>query len=158
MVAKAMRLIGKIWREDEEAPAKPNFIAHEVDPDRKNLAARALELRQTDSPIRAWGTYAVRTTGRFSRKVNWFEWTEDRLTINGNPVTKFDFDKGTLRWTGGSQACFEGRVTLLIDPIIGSVEFFVRIGMFFNYLSQKIHVTIPLTECIAIHIQIFTYL
>ena len=118
------RLIGKIWREDEEAPAKPNFIAHEVDPDRKNLAARALELRQTDSPIRAWGTYAVRTTGRFSRKVNWFEWTEDRLTINGNPVTKFDFDKGTLRWTGGSQACFEGRVTLLIDPIIGSVEFF----------------------------------
>jgi hypothetical protein len=116
------RMIGKIWRENEEAPTTPNFVANEVDPDRHHLAMRSMEL--LDSSVPPEGTYAVRTTGRFSKKVNQFVFKNQKLMLDGDPIEQYQFENGELSWSGGANACFQGNVKLLIDPITNSIELF----------------------------------
>ncbi|MBE7174025.1 MAG: hypothetical protein INR73_25855 [Williamsia sp.] len=118
------RIVGKIWRNDEPVPAKNNFVAHEVDPDSKSLGELATALYKRTDPSAVYGNYAVRTSGVYAKQVNDFRLSEEGLLINGQPVGSYTYKRGTLSWEGGSSECYAGEVTMLIDPIISSIELF----------------------------------
>lgn len=120
------RIIGKIWQEDEGIPTNNNFIAREADPERKALSESTMLLLQSDAVSDVYGDYAVRTSGRFTKDVNIFSISHAGLSVNGCLVTNFTYKRGMLSWHGGTRECYAGEVTLLIDPIINSVELFGR--------------------------------
>lgn len=118
------RIIGKIWKEGEGVPAANNFVAREADPERKALSESTAVLISSDAITDVYGDYAVRTSGRFSKDVNQFSLSASGLTINGYPADSFTYKRGTLSWQGGNKECYAGEVTLIIDPIISSIELF----------------------------------
>jgi hypothetical protein len=118
------RIIGKIWNSEEPVSQDSNFVAYDVDPQRKTLAAQYVRLYTSSAVEDIYGTYAVRTNGRFSKFINWFTLSESGLVINDEKVESYDFENGKLSWTGGSQECYAGTVNLLIDPIINSIELY----------------------------------
>lgn len=118
------RIMGKIWTNDDLVPANNNFIAQEIDPKRKEFLPLTNQLYNTSDLSKIFGEYAVRTTGRFSQAINKFIISEKGLLMNSKQVSFFSFEKGQLSWQGGEKDCYFGKVTLLIDPIIKSIEFF----------------------------------
>lgn len=118
------RLIGKIWPMGAATPAGNSFKALEVDPARKRLLAVSGSLQHSRDIGEIAGTYTLRTNGRFRREVNTMQLTENSLTINGKLVDSFAFKDGQLSWAGGDKDYYAGRVTLLREPIINSIEFF----------------------------------
>lgn len=118
------RIMGKIWKDGEPVPANNNFTAWEVDPERKALAGLTTQLSQEQDESAVWGDYAVRTNGVFAKEINHFNLSADGLLINNKPVAWYAYKRGNLAWSGGSKECHAGEVTLLIDPIIRTVELF----------------------------------
>ncbi len=130
------RAIGKIWANSGTASSSNNFIANEVDPDRKNILPQILHLAKSTDPKAIYGTYAVRTSGHFSRVINEFNISDAGLEINGSKADSFDFKNGKLTWTGGNKACYGGSVYLLVDPIIKSIELY---GSSYSKEETEIH-------------------
>jgi hypothetical protein len=118
------RIIGKVWCSGDGIPEANNFIAGEADPERKSLLEMTVRLLKSDTVEDAYGDYAVRTSGRFAKDVNHFQLMSSRLVINNTPVHEFSYNRGILSWKGGTKGCFSGNVTLVIDPIIKSIELF----------------------------------
>jgi hypothetical protein len=118
------RIIGKIWLESEAAPTHNNFIATEADPGRKELSEFANRLFYSSNISDVYGNYVVRTSGRFARQINHFHLSDSGLKINQLEVDSYSFKKGRLSWKGGNKDCYSGEVTLIIDPIIQSIELF----------------------------------
>jgi hypothetical protein len=118
------RIIGKIWLEDESVPSHNNFVANEVDPERKELSGFATQLFFSSQVSDVFGNYVVRTNGRFARQTNQFQLSDSGLRINERLVEFYSFRKGRLSWKGGNKDCYSGEVTLIIDPIIQSIELF----------------------------------
>lgn len=118
------RIIGKVWGANEGITSNNNFIAYEVDPDRKNCLPKTLYLNKSNQLSDIYGRYIIRTNGRFSKIVNELHISESGLQINGMPVDTFNFKQGKLTWTNGNKACYGGEVCMLIDPIIKSIELF----------------------------------
>lgn len=118
------RMVGKIWLEGEGIPTANNFTAGEADPERKTLSESTTLLLRSDAIADVYGDYAVRTTGRFAKEVNTFSISRAGLSINGCLVEKFSYQHGILSWQGGNKECYAGKVTLIIDPIINSIELF----------------------------------
>jgi Tetrapyrrole (Corrin/Porphyrin) Methylases len=118
------RIIGKVWRHDDGIPGANNFIACEVDPERKSLIEISIRLLNSDAIEDVYGNYAVRTSGRFAKEVNHFQLMPSGLVINGKFVPEFTYRGGKLSWKGGTKECYAGNVTLIIDPIIKSTELF----------------------------------
>ncbi len=118
------RIIGKVWSDEEIVPANNNFIAYDVDPERKTLGAESIKLYKENHIQEIYGNYAVRTNGRFSRTINAFNLSESGLEINQQKVASYNFENGKLSWTGGNKACYSGTVSLLVDPIIKSIELY----------------------------------
>ncbi|MBE7171679.1 MAG: hypothetical protein INR73_13895 [Williamsia sp.] len=118
------RIIGKIWMDHEGVPAANNFVATEVDPERKALSELTMHLYGQGSVAEVYGDYAVRTGGRYAKGINRFTLSPSGLIINGKQVDDFRYNRGQLSWTGGSKECYSGEVTLIIDPIIETVELY----------------------------------
>jgi Tetrapyrrole (Corrin/Porphyrin) Methylases len=118
------RIIGKVWRHDDGIPVANNFIASEADPERKSLIEISIRLLNSDAIEDIYGNYAVRTNGRFAKDINHFEIKPSGLVINDTRVTEFKYKRGKLSWKGGTKECYAGDVTLIIDPIIKSIELF----------------------------------
>jgi Tetrapyrrole (Corrin/Porphyrin) Methylases len=123
------RIIGKVWKEGEYVPTANNFIAHDVDPERKALSESTVLLLQSDSVSDVYGVYAVRTNGRFAKDINYFHFSASGLIINDCPAKEFTYKKGKLSWRGGNKECYTGEVTLIIDPVIRSVELYGHSAM-----------------------------
>jgi hypothetical protein len=118
------RIIGKIWLNGEAIPTANNFIANEVDPERKTLSGLTTELFKNDSVSDIYGNYAVRTSGLFAKDINYFTLSPSGLVINNRKVDSFNYARGKLSWTGGNKGCYSGSVTLIVDPIIKTIEMF----------------------------------
>lgn len=118
------RIIGKVWPDNETVSANNNFIAYEVDPDRKSSLPQVAHLTKCADIRAIYGTYVVRTNGIFSKVINEFKISDFGFEINGEQVQTFDFNNGKLTWTGGNRACYGGSVYMLVDPIIKSIELF----------------------------------
>lgn len=118
------RMIGKVWVDTQSTPVGNNLIAYEVDPDRKNSLSQVSYLTKSSDIKAIYGTFAVRTTGRFAKVINEFHISQGGLDINGVKVNSFEFKDGRLSWMGGNKACYGGEVYLLVDPIIKSIELF----------------------------------
>jgi len=118
------RIIGKIWLHGEDIPAANNFIANEVDPERKTLIGLTTELFQNDTISDIYGNYAVRTSGLFAKDINHFIVSPSGLVINNRKAESFSYTKGKLSWSGGNKECYSGSVTLIVDPIIKTIELF----------------------------------
>jgi len=118
------RIIGKIWLTHEEIPASNNFIANEVDPERKTLSGLTNQLFQSNTISDVYGEYVVRTSGRFAKDINYFKLSPLGLVVNDRKVDSFTYSRGKLSWTGGTKDCYAGAVTLIVDPIIKTIELF----------------------------------
>ncbi len=116
------RIVGKIWTSGEPIPARNNFTADEIDPERKSLFGVVGSLCQSDDFSRVSGEYAVRTGRRSSGQVNRFRIAASGFTINDKAVEVSRFANGTLSWSGGNGNCYSGDVRFLVDPILNSVE------------------------------------
>lgn len=116
------RILGKVWKKDETVPTKNNFIAYEVDPDRKECASRSTALLNSSDQKQISGNYVIRTNGIFSKELNSFNIEEKSLIINGKNIDSYEFKDGKLSWSGGDKACYRGEISFLIDPIIDSIE------------------------------------
>jgi hypothetical protein len=118
------KIVGKIWQNGEKIPSENNFIAKEVDPERKALSELTTSIYQSDNISDVYGSYAVRTNGRFAREINYFELSSAGLKINDRQVDSFKYKNGRLSWKGGTKDCYAGEVTLIMDPIIKSIELY----------------------------------
>ena len=65
-------MIGKVWVDTQSTPVGNNLIAYEVDPDRKNSLSQVSYLTKSSDIKAIYGTFAVRTTGRFAKVINEF--------------------------------------------------------------------------------------
>lgn len=118
------RIIGKVWLKEEAVPSNNNFIANEADPEIKALSNLSTRLLGSSSIIDVYGSYAVRTSGRFAKEVNYFTLSASGLTINEKLVEQFTYSHGKLSWVGGNKECYTGEVNFIIDPIIHTTELF----------------------------------
>jgi hypothetical protein len=93
------RLLGKVWRRNEHAPAQSSFLAAEVALDRASLFAEV-------------------------NSIDLLRISEAGLAINGEPLTTCRFAHGLLAWEGGRGTYRAGEIRFLLDPILRSVELF----------------------------------
>jgi len=113
------RIVGKIWASGEEIPPHNNFIADEIDPQRKSLLPVATRLLTSNDLADVSGEYQVRTSGGSVKR---FRIEKNEFTINEKPVTAYDFANGTLSWSGGNGSGLSGTIRFLVDPILNSIE------------------------------------
>jgi Tetrapyrrole (Corrin/Porphyrin) Methylases len=117
------RIIGKIWTNREQIPARNNFTADEIDPERESLAARVKRFCRTNDFTRMSGEYIVRISGQFPGSVDRFS-INGGLAINNKAVEAYRFANGVLSWSKGDSNCYSGEIRFLLDPILNSVELF----------------------------------
>ncbi len=115
-------LVGKIWPATEPIPARYNFTAPEIDPQRTYLSGFASALRQSSTLQSVAGKYAVRVMEGKAYRLHQFVITDNALTIDDRAVQEVSFRRGRLMWTGGQESMYEGALTFVIDPITMTPE------------------------------------
>lgn len=118
------RVLLTTWREEDGPAHAESAMLPSVDPGRRAIARHLADLRQQRGPDDLTGRYALRTTGRFARRVFALEVDRDSARIDGVTVRVTAFDGSTLAWEGGTGPCAEGRITFVVDPIISSIEMY----------------------------------
>jgi len=113
------RIVGKVWISGEEIPARNNFTADEIDPERKALLPTATRLLTSNDLADVSGQYTLRTSGGV---VSRFGIAKSEVTINNQSVADRHFADGTLCWSGGNGKCYSGKIRFLVDPILNCVE------------------------------------
>jgi hypothetical protein len=117
------RIVGKIWTNQEKVPARNNFTADEINPERESLLATVKEFFRTGDFARVTGEYAVRTSGKSAGSVDRFS-INGGFTINNKVVEAYRFAKGVLSWSEGDSNYYSGEIRFLPDPILNSIELF----------------------------------
>lgn len=121
------RLIGKIWPDNELVPARYNFTAPEVDPQRAYLGCFGATLQRSSSLQSIAGNYIVRVKDSKMFPLDEFLITDHSLIINGKETQAITFKHGRLTWTGGHEHAYDGAITFVVDPISLTPEMFGEI-------------------------------
>jgi hypothetical protein len=113
------RMVGKIWMNGQDIPARNNFIADEIDPERKSLLPIAARLLTSNDLNDVSGQYTVRAArGAVSR----FRIGKSEFTINEQVVPVYHLHNGTLSWSSGNANFHSGKIRFLVDPILNAIE------------------------------------
>lgn len=116
------RILGKVWRCEEQAPAHSSFTAAEVDPERDSLFEEVKRFCKSDDLAAMPSEYAVRIGGQSS--INVFQISKQSFLIDGKPAQSWRFGNGVFGWEGGHGIYRAGEIRFLPDPILRSVELF----------------------------------
>jgi Tetrapyrrole (Corrin/Porphyrin) Methylases len=122
------RILGKVWKHGEQAPAQSGFTAAEVDPERAPMFEEVKRFCKTGELAQMYAEYAVRIGGHAGRQADAFQISKQGLAIDGEPVQSWDFANGVLTWDGGRGVYRAGEIRFLLDPILRSVELFGRVS------------------------------
>jgi hypothetical protein len=113
------RMVGKLWPRHGTPGDAETLTADAVDP-----AAAAMSGRLTVPASLRFGSFVIRSNGRFRRISTPLVLAEGALTIAGEPVSAFELSSDRLTWSGGTRDFHAGEIRFLRDPVAGTVEIY----------------------------------
>ncbi|MBV6829924.1 SAM-dependent methyltransferase [Xanthomonas euvesicatoria] len=113
------RLVGKRWSGEGTPGEVATEMLDAVDP-----AAAAMLARLAVPPALRYGSFVIRSNGRFNRVSTALELTETGLSLASEPVSSFSLAGDRLTWLGGTRDFDSGEIRFLRDPIAGTVELY----------------------------------
>lgn len=118
------RLIGTIWPDTEPIPARYNFSASEIDPQRAYLRPLADSLLKSSALQSIAGNYVLRVADGESYSRHELVITDNSMSIGGRTVEEVSFKRGKLMWTSGPENARKGTLTFVVDPVTLTPEIF----------------------------------
>ncbi|UTW64090.1 hypothetical protein KFE98_08110 [bacterium SCSIO 12741] len=115
------QFIGKTWSDSSLPIHQVNWQAEEIDPQRQRLFSSTQTQGYEDSFF--YGFYVLRRSGIGVDHPEKLQLSEGLLEIGSQTVTTFQLEKGRLSWKAQKELP-AGEIQFILDPIIGSLEFF----------------------------------
>lgn len=113
------RLVGKCWTHGESPGDVSIFTADAVDPQANIISERISVFAE-----QRFGTFVLRSSGRFSRVPIIMTLSEKQLTLAGETITTFTLSADALVWSGGTGDFYAADIRFLRDPVAGSIEIY----------------------------------
>ncbi|MCG1056051.1 hypothetical protein KQH49_14450 [Mycetohabitans sp. B5] len=113
------RLVGKLWPRQSTASDAKILTVDAVDP-----ATIAMVNRLSVPPPLRFGSFILRSNGRFTRVPTPMVLADDRLIIAGKPIPVFELSSDSLIWSEGTRDFYSGNIRFLRDPVAGSIEIY----------------------------------